>query len=188
MQINTPPNTPELDDEQAPANHHEKKRLRLLSLATIKKYKMRTWLRNKHNIDIRSLKTSGHGGDKHLSDLIKCNIEKSYKRDDVSKMTAGRHETVTKDKIKIQRRYLKDTIVNLYKMYNESNPQFKVSRATFYKAKPFWVLKPKVDNRETVECQRCSNLQFMVNILNTSGTNSCLEQTAYSHCSVNRRA
>lgn len=141
------------------------KRIRLLSLATIKKYKMRTWLRNKHKIDIRSLQTGGHRGNKHLSTLVRSNIEEFYERDDVSRMTAGRHETVTKHKIKKQRRYLKDTMVNLHKKYNESNPRFRVSRATFYKFKPFWVLKPKVDNRETVECQRCSNLQFMVNCL-----------------------
>ena len=146
---------------------HQKKRTRLVSLATIKKYRMRTWLRNQHNFDSRSLKVSNKGrpGNQALSQLINSKIEKFFEQDDVSRMTAGKHETVTRIKIKNHRRYLKDTIANLHKKYNASTALCKVSRATFYKAKPFWVLKPKVDNRETVECQRCSNIQFMVNCL-----------------------
>lgn len=42
-------------------------------------------------------------------------MQRFYKRDDVSRATAGKKETRTKFKQKVQKRYLLDTLQNLYK-------------------------------------------------------------------------
>lgn len=46
-------------------------------------------------------------------------LEKFYNRDDISRSTTGKRETRTKNKIKVQIRYLVDTMQNYYKIYRE---------------------------------------------------------------------
>lgn len=136
-----------------------------VSPRTVKKYRMRTWLKSTYNVDARRLKTNKRRGNKPLDRKKKECIHKFYERDDVSRMTSGKGEIITRNKVQKQRRYLLDNIYNLYQRYLNTNQRFLVSRAVFYKNKPFWVLKPKVGNRETVQCERCTNVQFMADVL-----------------------
>lgn len=82
--------------------------------------------------------------------------------DDVSKLTAGMKETVTRKKIKMQKRYLVTSMKKLYKKFVESrtyqNPT--VAYKTFTRYRPFFVCKPSEVNRDTCLCKQHANVTF----------------------------
>ncbi|CAG9791138.1 unnamed protein product [Diatraea saccharalis] len=80
---------------------------------------------------------------------LKQKIHDFYLRDDVSRATAGKKETVTYRKRKMQKRILLDTKKNLYKSFLKEDPNVKCHYSYFAKFKPFYVLPPSVDSRET---------------------------------------
>lgn len=77
-------------------------------------------------------------------------IENFFNRDDISRATAGKKETVTKCQVKKQKRYLLDTILNAHKKYKQEGGT--CSFQTFAKYRPFNVLHPNVKNRDTCLC------------------------------------
>lgn len=93
-------------------------------------------------------------------DSIKKEIEKFYVRDDITRITAGKRECRTLGKDTKQIRYLTDTLLNLYKIYREEGG--KRSFSTFYKYKPFYVLTPNIQNRETCLCAKHNNTEMML--------------------------
>lgn len=76
----------------------------------------------------------------------RCKIPESYKRavhnffedDSNSRMGAGKKEYITRKAMKKQKRYLLDTVFNLYKKFITGN--FKISYQTFCRLRPFWVV------------------------------------------------
>lgn len=91
--------------------------------------------------------------------IIKPEIEAFFCRDDISRCTAGMKETKSKNKRKMQIRYLTDTIQNLYQIYKTEGGKF--SFTTFYRCKPFYVLSPTVRSRNTCLCIKHSNMEYM---------------------------
>ncbi|XP_035444273.2 uncharacterized protein LOC118277191 isoform X1 [Spodoptera frugiperda] len=85
-------------------------------------------------------------------------ITKFYLRDDVSRITSGRKETRTQHKKKKQIRYLMDTLVETYKKYKDGGGRYGFT--TFFKHKPFYVLSPRLNARDTCLCIKHSNLEF----------------------------
>lgn len=98
---------------------------------------------------------------------IKKNIEDFFLRDDISRSTAGKKECRTFKKEKKQIRYQTDTLFNLYQIYKEEGG--KSSFITFYRYKPFFVLSPNVQNRETCMCIKHSNMEMLFAALKKSG-------------------
>lgn len=91
-----------------------------------------------------------------------------YLRDDVSRMTTGKKQTITLQKKKMQKRLLTDTIKNIYRKFvSESTHQ--VSYSFFCSQRPFWVVAPTEADRETCQCKTHENLQFMSTSLFSSG-------------------
>lgn len=90
-----------------------------------------------------------------------------YERDDISRSTAGKKETRTKNKNKMQIRYLVDTLENLYKIYK--NEGGKYSFTTFFRYKPYYVLSPSFATRDTCMCIKHSNMEYMFNALKLKG-------------------
>ncbi|KAH9630106.1 hypothetical protein HF086_004812 [Spodoptera exigua] len=84
---------------------------------------------------------------------LKQKIHDFYLRDDVSRATAGKKETVTYQKRKMQKRILLDTKKNLYKSFLKEDPNVKCHYSYFAKFKPFYVVPPSVDSRETCMCK-----------------------------------
>lgn len=91
-------------------------------------------------------------------------IKEFYIRDDNSFLTAGKKETITRQKIKKQKRYLNFTLKELHKKFNDEN-KMKVSYATFSRYRPFYVLPPHVDDRETCRCKLHENMTLMASRL-----------------------
>lgn len=62
---------------------------------------------------------------------LKQKIQDFYERDDISRATAGRKDTITKDKTKVQKRFLLDTMINLYRTFKQENPESRCSLCFF---------------------------------------------------------
>ncbi|XP_042907124.1 uncharacterized protein [Parasteatoda tepidariorum] len=111
-------------------------------------------------------------------------IQDFYIRDDISRATAGKKETVTKYSKKNQKRYLLDTIKNLHKKFLEEGG--KCSYASFAANRPFYVLSPSVDTRNTCLCKLHSNVKFKITalkkieIIQTNNISDLIEATVCS--------
>ncbi|PZC75021.1 hypothetical protein B5X24_HaOG206846 [Helicoverpa armigera] len=88
---------------------------------------------------------------------IQNDIETFYNREDISRCTAGKHETRTRGKQKMQIRYLTDTFANLYDIYKKEGGKY--SFTTFFRYKPFYILSPTIRNRDTCLCIKHSNIE-----------------------------
>lgn len=90
---------------------------------------------------------------------VQCFLE----QDENSKQLAGKKETITKNKIKMQRRLLNDSLKNLHKKFIVCFPEYlKMSYSEFCKYKPFWILIPNCQNRDTCLCKVHCNMSFIV--------------------------
>lgn len=103
-----------------------------------------------------------------LSIECKEKVKAFYLRDDISRMTTGRKQTVTKNKKKEQKRLLTDTMKNLHQKFLSENPH-QISYAGFCNLRPFWVVVPREADRVTCQCKTHENLQFIANNLYSHG-------------------
>lgn len=128
---------------------------------------------NKYNLKTKLASYLGlkgkirHTKQKNKSSLIQKMLKNFYERDDVSRMTAGKNEVKTQKKIKKQRRYLLGPLRKLYKKYREEGG--KLSFSTFKRYRPFYILSPKAEKRETCACKRHENLLKKATALKSIG-------------------
>ncbi|XP_037395079.1 uncharacterized protein LOC108426002 isoform X1 [Pygocentrus nattereri] len=99
---------------------------------------------------------------------LRNNITSFFLRDDVSRMTAGRKQTITLRKKKMQKRLLTDTRKKLYQKFLSENLG-NVSYTTFCRCKPFWVVSPSPSDRDSCLCKKHENLLFMTDALQSCG-------------------
>ena len=90
-----------------------------------------------------------------------------YIRDDNSRMTPGKGDTITRHKDKIQKRLLNDSITNLHAKFCAENPTYKLSYTLFSRLRPFWVVHPTEKDRQTCLCKLHSNFQMVVSKLHS---------------------
>ncbi|XP_037836219.1 uncharacterized protein LOC119617787 [Kryptolebias marmoratus] len=88
----------------------------------------------------------------------------AFLRDDVSRLTTGKKETVTRKKQKKQKRLLLDTFKNLYRKFQSENAD-QVSFSFFCKSRPFWVIRPTESDRKTCLCKIHENIEYMASTL-----------------------
>lgn len=88
-----------------------------------------------------------------------------FGRDDITTLTPGKKQTVTRKKIKKQKRLLKDNMRTLYKKFCNETPFQNISFATFCRHRPFWVVRPKLSDRDSCLCKKHSNMQFKLDTL-----------------------
>jgi len=96
-----------------------------------------------------------------LAARCKLNVVNFFERDDVSRIMAGKKQTVTQKKVKKQKRLLNDTLSNLYEKFRAEYEELKLSFSVFCRLKPFWVMKPSMADRETCLCKLHENTQFL---------------------------
>jgi nitric oxide synthase oxygenase domain/subunit len=82
-----------------------------------------------------------------------------FLRDTSSRITTGKKQTRTVRGKKFQIRYLSDSINNLWDIFQAEYSDATISRTMFYRARPFYVLCPKLSDREQCGCIKCCNLQ-----------------------------
>ncbi|XP_054259552.1 uncharacterized protein LOC128984273 [Macrosteles quadrilineatus] len=92
-----------------------------------------------------------------ISNCVKTFLEK----DEHSRMCPGAKDTITRKKDKRQKRYLNDTMLNLYKIFSTEHSHLKLSYASFCKLRPFWIVMPKVTDRDTCLCTVHENMNLL---------------------------
>ena len=100
---------------------------------------------------------------------VKTSVTDFYTRDDNSYMTPGKKETVTRNKTKMQKRLLLDSMTNLHKNYLRENSGSKMGYTLSCKFSPFWVVKPGLTDRQTCLCKKHANWQFKADRLHQLG-------------------
>nr|CAI5825839.1 unnamed protein product [Callosobruchus analis] len=81
-------------------------------------------------------------------------------------MAAGKKEFITRKTVKKQKRYLLDTVLNLFKKFVTGN--LKISYQTFCRLRPFLVVKPNAQNRDTCLCIVHSNIDIKLGARHTA--------------------
>ncbi|XP_064601012.1 uncharacterized protein LOC135467176 [Liolophura sinensis] len=89
-------------------------------------------------------------------------VRSFYIRDDVSRITAGKKETKTRNKQKMQKRFLCDSLKVLHMKFLSESPNMKISYSLFCRLRPFWVIIPSSKDRETCLCKTHENLNLLV--------------------------
>lgn len=113
-------------------------------------------LRGRIRVSKKSIRRPLHG-------KIMTEITKFFNRDDVSRSTAGKKETRTRNNHKMQIRYLVDTLKNLYQIYKDEGGKY--SYTTFFRYKPFYVLSPSASSRDTRMCIKHANMELLFEAL-----------------------
>jgi len=70
-------------------------------------------------------------------------VQQFYTRDDNSRMSSGKKQTLTRKKVKMQKTFLLDTVVNLHEKFKSEYPSAKISYSMFAKLRPFWVVNQR---------------------------------------------
>jgi len=95
---------------------------------TLKKYKMLTMCRSAFGFSVKNRGTHAKLMSKttDFCTILKREISQFYVRDDVSRTTAGKKETITRNKMKMQKRFVLDTLENLHRKFRSENPTVSV--------------------------------------------------------------
>ena len=85
-------------------------------------------------------------------------LRQFFERDENSRLTTGKKDTVTKNKVHKQKRLLTDTMLNCHDKYCAEYVDNAVSYSTFAKMRPFWVCAATAKDRQTCLCKKHENL------------------------------
>ncbi|CAM1311558.1 Uncharacterised protein r2_g2202 [Pycnogonum litorale] len=96
-------------------------------------------------------------------------VKEFYLQDTNSEATAGKRDARTVKKDNRRKRYLCDTMWNLYHKFKAENPFVSVSYTSFTRLRPFYVVPPSVHHRDTVRCKMHSNAEFKAKKLHGLG-------------------
>lgn len=90
-------------------------------------------------------------------------IRNFFCNDDNTTLTPGKKQTLTRGKIRQQKRLLRDSLKILYEKFCRETTS-KVSFSTFCRHRPFYVVRPKLSDRDSCLCKRHSNMQFKLDV------------------------
>ena len=136
----------------------------------LKKYRKIEEAKKAFGLSIKALNKNSKGEQKSLvperskraiSQQTLDEVMSFYLREDISRPTAGKNETITRKKQKKQKHFLLDSIHRSYKIYRQEHPASIISLASFRRLRPFWVVIPHIQNRETCLCKLHENVTFM---------------------------
>lgn len=91
-------------------------------------------------------------------------VQHFLESDDNSTMITGKRDTFIKNKIKMQKWFLHNTLFNLHQIFFETN-SLKISYSQFWCFKPFQIVVPYVNRRDTCLCIKHSNFEMLVSSL-----------------------
>ncbi|CAH1106712.1 unnamed protein product [Psylliodes chrysocephalus] len=146
---------------------------KMLDGKVIEKYKMRTKLstvmkfRKSSNFNNKNIMSFERKKGKHIqrTDIIKLKIKDFLELEDNSRVCPGKKEFVKKDKVTKQKRFLSNTLKNLYQKFLHAYPNFKISYKFFCLARPFYIKPMRVSDRETCKCIIHANMELIVQSL-----------------------
>lgn len=95
---------------------------------------------------------------------VKKNIKEFLEKDENSTVAPGAGDSMTLKKETFQKRYLTDSLDNLFKKFCAES-ELKVSRATFFRFKPKWIVSHTASARDTCLCKDHTNFKFLLDKL-----------------------
>jgi len=63
-----------------------------------------------------------------VAERCRRDVEEFFERDDVSRILPGKQQTVTRQKLKKQKRFLNDTLANLYEKFKAENERHNYNK------------------------------------------------------------
>ena len=130
-----------------------------------------------------------------MSIKLSKSVVEFYLRDENSRITSGKKETITRKGVKKQRRLLNESMKVLHGKYQAENMSDSISYSVFCKLKPFWVVPPCSSSRLTCLCKCHENKSFLaqklkyLNVLPTENLTELLQDivcdTESKHCMYN---
>lgn len=121
-----------------------------INVKTLKKHFIATSIRCYYRKKRNELNT------KRINNLV----SEFYLRDDVSRPTTTTKATII-SKIKYPKRFLNDSMINLFEKFNSENPNVKIGYDLFTKLKPKYVLTPRIKDREECLCKIHENFHLL---------------------------
>ena len=82
-------------------------------------------------------------------------------QDENSSISSNKKDFIAKNKIKKRKRFLSNTIDNLFLKFKPHNT-LNISRSEFYRLKPFWIVYRKITGLDTCLCKPHSNMKFLI--------------------------
>lgn len=107
-------------------------------------------------------------------------VKKFLEADDNSTLCPGKHDTITRNGVKKQKRYLNNTLKNLHIKFNATH-NVKISYTSFCSLRPFWIVSPDVHKRDTCLCIKHANMKMIVGrlyklkVLNSSNMDDLID-------------
>ncbi|CAG9814469.1 unnamed protein product [Phaedon cochleariae] len=146
---------------------------KILDGKVIKKYKLRTKLstvmkfRKSSNFDNKDISSFERKKGKHTqrTEIIKQKIKDFLEQEDNSRVCPGKKEFVKKNKVKKQKRFLSNTLKNLYHKFLHAYPNLKMSYKFFCLARPFYIKPMRVCDRDTCKCITHANMELIIQSL-----------------------
>lgn len=99
------------------------------------------------------------------SENIKELVVNFYEDDENSRMCPGKRDYKVQNKVRKQKRYVTESLLQLHKKFQAQHPEKYISYSLFCKLRPFWVIIPNIQARETCSCQTHENFNFVVSAL-----------------------
>ncbi|XP_022821191.1 uncharacterized protein LOC111361843 [Spodoptera litura] len=96
-----------------------------------------------------------------LPELLRKEVEIFYEDDENSRLCSGKKEFITRNKIRKQKRYLNDSLLNLHKKFLKKS-NLIISYSAFCKLRPFWVIIPDFRSRDTCLCKLHVNMDLVI--------------------------
>lgn len=131
-------------------------------------------------------------GSKKLSTERKQAVINFLSRDENSRLLAGKKDTITKNKLKMQRRVLTKPLIELHAQYKtEVQQHLSMSYRQFARRRPFYITEPKTRDRDTCACVEHENIRLLVNKLAKRGllkTTSISELVSMIVCDPKNKA
>ncbi len=142
---------------------------KIITSKLMKKYKLKKTCQDVTGISTRRLSRSNYSQyrARYKSKVFRFApvVKAFYERDDNSRITTSKKDTITRKGEKKQRRLLMYTLSDLHKKFAVENPDMKISYATFCACRPLWVVTPTARDRETCLCKLHENGRLIINKL-----------------------
>lgn len=162
---------------------------RIFKGTIFKKYRLRSKAKKYFGLSRSVIKDGSEGSlvtlrTKYYSKTVKlAQLTKAFFcRDDNSRITTTKSQTITRCKVKQPKRFLLADLIDLHSKFVKENPSLIISYTTFTRLKPFYVVKPQEADRESCLCKRHENIRHMADklhylkITSTSNTEKLIEE------------
>ena len=134
----------------------------------LNKYKLKTHAAKSTNISCARANTCRNSSltfeRKPKCDRMKKTVEEFFIRDDISRLTTSKKDTVTRGKVKHQRRLSTASMKHLHQIFIKEHSSH-MSYSTFTRFRPFWVVQPTLRDKETCLCKIHENGQLIVDAM-----------------------